>query len=76
MNENRFTTKGIIISNYGVWDTNDKPYSNDEVAELLNEQQTTIQSLKEKINKLNKELYYCEKFRYQVFRRLDELNRD
>ena len=33
MSEKRFTTKRIIISNYGVWDTDDKPYSNDEVDE-------------------------------------------
>ena len=37
MSEKRFTTKGIIISNYGVWDTDDKPYANDDVVDLLNE---------------------------------------
>ena len=42
----------------------------------LNEQQDTIQSLKEEIKKLNGELYNCEKFRYQVFQRLNELNKD
>lgn len=43
-----------------------------EVAPILNKQQAIIQSLKEEINKLNEELYYCEKFRYQVFQRLNE----
>ena len=47
-----------------------------EVAPILNKQQAIIQSLKEEINKLNEELYYCEKFRYQVFQRLNELNED
>ena len=42
MSEKRFTTKGIIISNYGVWDTDDKPYANDDVVDLLNEQQSII----------------------------------
>lgn len=76
MSEKRFTTKGIIISHYGVWDTDDKPYANDDVVDLLNEQQATIQSLKEEIKKLNGRLYNCEKFRYQVFQRLNEINRD
>lgn len=47
-----------------------------EVAPILNKQQAIIQSLKEEINKLNEELYYCEKFRYQVFQRLNELSGD
>lgn len=47
-----------------------------EVAPILNKQQAIIQSLKEEIKKLNEELYYCEKFRYQVFQRLNELNED
>lgn len=47
-----------------------------EVAPILNKQQAIIQSLKEEVNKLNEELYYCEKFRYQVFQRLNELNED
>ena len=47
-----------------------------EVAPILNKQQAIIQSLKEEINKLNEELYSCEKFRYQVFQRLSELNGD
>lgn len=48
----------------------------EQICNLLNEQQTTIQSLKEEIKKLNGELYNCEKFRYQVFQGLNELNRD
>lgn len=44
--------------------------------EQLGEQEATIQSLKEEVKKLNGELYDCEKFRYQVFQRLNELNRD
>lgn len=47
-----------------------------EVAPILNKQQAIIQSLKEEVNKLNEELHYCEKFRYQVFQRLNELNED
>lgn len=66
MNEKRFTTKGIIISNYGVWDTNDKPYANDDVVDLLNEQQSiicrdglsikTMMSNMEKLEEENKQL--------------------
>ena len=44
--------------------------------EQIGEQQDTIQSLNEEIKKLNGELYNCEKFRYQVFQGLNELNRD
>ena len=43
---------------------------------IMNEQEATIQSLKEEIKKLNGKLYNCEKFRYQVFQGLNELNRD
>ena len=50
MSEKRFTTKNIICSNYCVWDNNDKPYGNDEVVVLLNEQQSTITELKSIIN--------------------------
>ena len=46
MSEKRFTTKNIICSNYCVWDNNDKPYGNDDVVVLLNEQQDTITELK------------------------------
>lgn len=53
MSEKQFTTKGIIISNYGVWDTDDKPYANDDVVDLLNEQQNTIKQLQGKIKRLN-----------------------
>ena len=53
MSEKRFTTKGIIISNYGVWDTDDKPYANDDVVDLLNEQQATIIDLQEIVIDLN-----------------------
>ena len=45
----------------------------EQICNLLNEQQSTIQSLKEENKKLNGELYNCEKFRYQVFQRLNEL---
>lgn len=45
MTEKRFTTKGIICSSYCVWDSDDKPYGNDDVVELLNEQHEQIQSL-------------------------------
>ena len=45
MSEKKFTTKNIVCSNYCVWDNNDKPYGNDEVVELLNEQQATIELL-------------------------------
>lgn len=48
----------------------------EQICNLLNEQQATIQSLKEEIKKLNGGLYNCEKFRYQVFQRLNEINRD
>ena len=47
-----------------------------EVAPILNKQQAIIQSLREEVNKLNEELCYCEKFRYQVFQKLSELNGD
>ena len=50
MSEKRFTTKNIICSNYCVWDNNDKPYGNDDVVVLLNEQQDTITELKSIIN--------------------------
>ena len=46
MTEKRFTTRGIIISHYGVWDTDDKPYANDEVVDLLNKQDEEIQRWK------------------------------
>ena len=58
---------------YGVFANSLSPL---EICERLNEQQSTIQSLKEENKKLNEELYNCEKFRYQVFQRLNELNRD
>ena len=47
MSEKRFTTKNIICSNYCVWDNNDKPYGNDDVVVLLNEQQAIISALKD-----------------------------
>lgn len=52
MSEKRFTTKNIICSNYCVWDNNDKPYGNDDVVVLLNEQQSTISQLKAEKDKL------------------------
>ena len=42
MSEKRFTTKNIVCSNYCVWDNNDKPYGNDELVDLLNEQDKEI----------------------------------
>ena len=55
MSEKRFTTRGIIISHYGVWDTDDKPYANDDVVDLLNEQQATINALKKENKELKEE---------------------
>lgn len=55
MSEKRFTTKGIIISNYGVWDTDDKPYANDDVVDLLNGQQAILNELKEENKELREE---------------------
>lgn len=52
MSEKRFTTKRIIISNYGVWDTDDKPYSNDEVVKLLNGLNDENHELKRLIKKM------------------------
>lgn len=49
MSEKRFTTKNIICSNYCVWDNNDKPYGNDEVVDLLNEQDEENEQLKQEI---------------------------
>lgn len=58
----RFTTKNIICSNYCVWDTDDKPYGNDEVVELLNAQQETIAELrKESYGNLDGLEYYRDK---------------
>ena len=51
MSEKRFTTKNIICSNYCVWDNNDKPYGNDEVVDLLNEQDEENEQLRQFINK-------------------------
>ena len=56
MTEKRFTTKGIIISHYGVWDTDDKPYANDDVVDLLNEQQATIDNQEQRIKILQQEI--------------------
>lgn len=52
MGEKRFTTKGVLISHYGVWDTDDKPYSNDEVVKLLNELNDENHELKRLIKKM------------------------
>ena len=62
MSEKRFTTKNIICSNYCVWDNNDKPYGNDEVVVLLNEQQATINNQEQKI----KILQQCSNCRNQM----------
>ena len=51
----RFTTKNIICSNYCVWDNDDKPYGNDEVVDLLNEQHEEIQQSKVLIKKYHNE---------------------
>lgn len=48
MTVKQFTTKGIICSSYCVWDSDDKPYGNDEVVELLNELHEENQALKER----------------------------
>lgn len=49
MTEKQFTTKNIICSSYCVWDSDDKPYGNDEVVELLNELHDENQKLKKKL---------------------------
>lgn len=52
MTEKRFTTKNIICSNYCIWDNDDKPYGNDDVCVLLNEQDKEIQEGEECYKKL------------------------
>lgn len=62
MTENkRFTTKGIINSSYCVWDSDDKPYGNDEVVDLLNGLTAKNKVLRKEIERLkiqNKDLLY------------------
>ena len=87
MNEKRFRVrfeqedgKGEIVNEKGV------ELTAREVVDLLNEQQDTIfklqdlcgksdgenAKLRQEIKKLRKELDDCEKFRYTVFKRLNE----
>ena len=68
MSEKKFTTKNIVCSNYCVWDNNDKPYGNDELVDLLNEQQSIIEAkneyqrtLEAKIRRLKDRIKVLEK---------------
>ena len=45
----------------------------DDVEELLNEQQSTIEQLQKENKQLQKELNNCEKIRYTVFKRIREI---
>lgn len=85
MNEQRFAlSEYSTVYRYSVIDNIQKgTLKANEIIILLNKmsdeidkQEATIQSLKEEIKKLNGELYNCEKFRYQVFQGLNELNSD
>lgn len=77
MSEKRFTTKNIVCSNYCVWDNNDKPYGNDELVDLLNEQQATIQRMKHSLNTIYKafENHYGYDMRNAIWL-IDELSYD
>ena len=104
MSEQQFSVRlrsecdGVVYSFFD----GDKPLDMDMIVGLLNEQQATINHLKqelgeykenwddmvklatktslrnveldEQIGQLRKELNDCEKFRYQVFKRMGELN--
>ena len=61
MSEKRFTTKNIICSNYCVWDNNDKPYGNDEVVDLLNEQDNELHKYRTENAKLHIDILEIEK---------------
>ena len=61
MSEERFTTKNIICSNYCVWDNNDKPYGNDDVVVLLNEQQATIEMYQRRVDKREEQISIIKK---------------
>lgn len=52
---------------------NEHYFNLDDVEELLNEQQSTIEQLQKENKQLQKELNNCEKFRYTVFKRIKEL---
>ena len=45
----------------------------EDVVDLLNEQQSTIEQLQKENKQLQKELNNCEKFRYTVFKRIREI---
>lgn len=79
MTEKRFTTRGIIISHYGVWDTDDKPYANDEVVDLLNEQDEKIKELTTKrdqlVQKKNRYFRLYNSVEAEVKARVDTLNK-
>ena len=45
-----------------------------ETLRLVDEQQATINRLEEENEQLRKELNDCEKFRYTIFKRMEELN--
>lgn len=59
MTVKQFTTKGIIYSSYCVWDSDDKPYGNDEVVELLNELSKENEELKQQIGNLEHTKDFC-----------------
>ena len=52
---------------------NEHYFNLDDVEELLNEQQSTIEQLQKENKQLQKELNNCEKFRYTVFKRIREI---
>ena len=71
MSEKRFRVNDLVKFNYSeIGEYVDEkhtpiPLRNDEVCDLLN-------GLSEENEELRKELNDCEKFRYQVFKRLNE----
>ena len=102
MSEKRFVCIDVGYGDDWYITDNGKRLSEMEIGDLLNEQQATINHLKqeleqykenwddmvklatktslrnveldEQIGQLRKELNDCEKFRYQVFKRMGELN--
>lgn len=77
LEENNQTNELILWEDAKILNVFKSSYDNRKhlniIVDRLNKQQAEIQSLKEEIKKLNEELYNCEKFRYQVFQRLNEL---
>lgn len=79
MSEQQYRTNDLVKFNYSeigeYVDENhtDRPLRNDEVVDLLNEQQFTIEQLQKENKQLQKELNNCEKFRYTVFKRIREI---